>query len=133
MYKESCWLSVDWVHLNYCFRLIELFLSIVFGTALLISHFYPHRLHEQLMDLQQRQIDELAAWLRSAEAKIEANDPVGSDNETIKRQIEAHKVDDHMIKSSWITKHSQRQNKDYHILYLTLKIQAVTKKQYPSK
>lgn len=44
------------------------------------------------MDLQQRQIDELASWLSNAEAKIEANDTVGSDLETIKRQIEDHKV-----------------------------------------
>ncbi len=44
------------------------------------------------MDLQQRQIDELASWLTSAEAKIEPSDPVGSDAETIKRQIDEHKV-----------------------------------------
>jgi hypothetical protein len=44
------------------------------------------------MDLQQRQIDELASWLTAAEAKIESNDPVGSDSETIKRQIDEHKV-----------------------------------------
>lgn len=44
------------------------------------------------MDLQQRQIDELASWLTSAESKIELSEPVGSDVETIKRQIDEHKV-----------------------------------------
>ena len=50
------------------------------------------RLHEQLMDLQQRQIDELASWLTNAEAKIDENDSLGSDIETIKRQLDEHKV-----------------------------------------
>ncbi|XP_028414557.1 dystrophin-like isoform X10 [Dendronephthya gigantea] len=49
------------------------------------------KLHEQLMDLQQRQIDELASWLTAAEAKIESSDPVGSDVDTLKRQIDEHK------------------------------------------
>ena len=44
------------------------------------------------MDLQQKQIDELASWLSSAEAKIEANSTVGSNLETVQRQIEEHKV-----------------------------------------
>ena len=44
------------------------------------------------MDLQQRQIDELASWLTNAEAKIDENDSLGSDIETIKRQLDEHKV-----------------------------------------
>ena len=54
------------------------------------------------MDLQQRQIDELASWLTAAEAKIESNDPVGSDSETIKRQIEEHKVAIQLRKTGFI-------------------------------
>ena len=64
-----------------------LFLSVGYFIFFIFS-----RLHEQLMDLQQKQIDELGSWLISAEAKIEGSASVGSDTETVERQIEDHKV-----------------------------------------
>ena len=64
-----------------------LFLSVGYFIFFIFS-----RLHEQLMNLQQKQIDELGSWLTSAEAKIEGSAPVGSDTETVERQIEDHKV-----------------------------------------
>ena len=44
------------------------------------------------MKLQQRQLQELANWLDIAEAKMEAAGPIGSDLETVKKQVEGHKL-----------------------------------------
>lgn len=50
------------------------------------------RLHLQLMDLQQKQIDELADWLTVAEKRINSAQTIGSDLDTVRRQVEDHKV-----------------------------------------
>ena len=50
------------------------------------------RLHVQLMDLQQKQINALAEWLTLAEQRINSSEPIGSDLDTVKRQVENHKV-----------------------------------------
>lgn len=50
------------------------------------------RLHVQLMDLQQKQINTLAEWLTVAEQRINSSEPIGSDLDTVKRQVENHKV-----------------------------------------
>ena len=50
------------------------------------------RLHVQLMDLQQKQINALAEWLTLAEQKINSCESIGSDLDTVKRQVEDHKV-----------------------------------------
>ena len=50
------------------------------------------RLHVQLMDLQQKQINSLADWLTVAEKRIEGSENIGSDLDTVKRQVENHKV-----------------------------------------
>lgn len=50
------------------------------------------RLHVQLMDLQQKQINALADWLTRAEQKINSSESIGSDLDTVKRQVEDHKV-----------------------------------------
>jgi hypothetical protein len=44
------------------------------------------------MDLQQQQLDDLAGWLTGMEERINQQEPVGSDLEAIKRQVEEHKV-----------------------------------------
>ena len=44
------------------------------------------------MDLQQKQIDELADWLTVAEKRISSAQTIGSDLETVRRQVEDHKV-----------------------------------------
>lgn len=53
---------------------------------------YFLRLHVQLMDLQQKQINALAEWLTLAEQKINSSESIGSDLDTVKRQVEDHKV-----------------------------------------
>ena len=50
------------------------------------------RLHIQLMDLQQKQINSLGDWLAVAEKRIESSEIIGSDLDTVKRQVENHKV-----------------------------------------
>lgn len=50
------------------------------------------RLHVQLMDLQQKQINALADWLTAAEKRINSSEAIGSDLDTVKRQVENHKV-----------------------------------------
>lgn len=50
------------------------------------------RLHIQLMDLQQKQINSLGDWLAVAEKRIESSENIGSDLDTVKRQVENHKV-----------------------------------------
>ncbi|XP_076466610.1 dystrophin-like isoform X3 [Babylonia areolata] len=50
------------------------------------------RLQQVLMELQQHQLDELASWLVWMEEKINNQDPVGTDLETIKTQVDDHKV-----------------------------------------
>lgn len=49
------------------------------------------KLHLQLMDLQQKQIDELADWLTVAEKRINSAQTIGSDLDTVRRQVEDHK------------------------------------------
>ena len=49
-------------------------------------------LHVQLMDLQQKQINALAEWLTLAEQRINSSEPIGSDLDTVNRQVESHKV-----------------------------------------
>jgi len=44
------------------------------------------------MDLQQKQINALAEWLTLAEQKINNSESIGSDLDTVKRQVEDHKV-----------------------------------------
>lgn len=44
------------------------------------------------MDLQQKQINALADWLTRAEQKINSSESIGSDLDTVKRQVEDHKV-----------------------------------------
>ena len=44
------------------------------------------------MDLQQKQIDELADWLTVAEQRINSSEVIGSDLDTVRRQVEDHKV-----------------------------------------
>ncbi|XP_048577310.1 dystrophin isoform X2 [Nematostella vectensis] len=48
-------------------------------------------LHEQLMSLQQRQIDQLAEWLDKAEKIIDGAEELGSDMEAVRQQVEQHK------------------------------------------
>ena len=54
--------------------------------------FVKFRLHQQLMKLQQLQLQELANWLTKAESIIKSTGPIGSDLETVKTQVEAHKT-----------------------------------------
>lgn len=49
------------------------------------------KLHVQLMDLQQKQIDELADWLTVAEQRINGSEVIGSDLDTVRHQVEDHK------------------------------------------
>ena len=44
------------------------------------------------MDLQQKQINRLADWLTRAEQTINSSESIGSDLDTVKRQVEEHKV-----------------------------------------
>lgn len=44
------------------------------------------------MDLQQKQINALANWLTVAEQRINSSEAIGSDLDTVKRQVENHKV-----------------------------------------
>jgi len=44
------------------------------------------------MKLQQLQLQELASWLTKAESAIKSTGPIGSDLETVKSQVEAHKT-----------------------------------------
>ena len=44
------------------------------------------------MDLQQKQIDELADWLTVAEQRISSSEVIGSDLDTVRHQVEDHKV-----------------------------------------
>ena len=46
------------------------------------------------MDLQQKQINSLGDWLAVAEKRIESSENIGSDLDTVKRQVENHKVQD---------------------------------------
>lgn len=43
------------------------------------------------MKLQQKQLKELADWLKKAESKMSSAGPIGSDLETVKQQVEEHK------------------------------------------
>ena len=64
-----------------------------FGTnAMIGSADIFCRLHVQLMDLQQKQIDELADWLTVAEQRISSSEVIGSDLDTVRHQVEDHKV-----------------------------------------
>ncbi|XP_067674722.1 dystrophin-like isoform X3 [Haliotis asinina] len=49
------------------------------------------RLQQVLMDLQQQQLDELASWLGQMEERINQQEPLGSDLDSIKRQVSEHK------------------------------------------
>ncbi|XP_041352153.1 dystrophin-like isoform X2 [Gigantopelta aegis] len=49
------------------------------------------KLQQILMDLQQQQLDELEKWLTQMEGCITNQEPIGSDLETIKQQVEDHK------------------------------------------
>ncbi|XP_070191463.1 dystrophin-like isoform X2 [Littorina saxatilis] len=50
------------------------------------------RLQQVLMELQQQQLDELAGWLTHMEERIKTQEPVGSDLDAIKKQVEDHKL-----------------------------------------
>ncbi|XP_069695333.1 dystrophin, isoforms A/C/F/G/H isoform X7 [Periplaneta americana] len=49
------------------------------------------RIHEALMDLQQKQLDQLRVWLTATEDRISHMAETGPDYETLKQQIEQHK------------------------------------------
>ena len=44
------------------------------------------------MELQQRQLDQLADWLTDMDGRMAQWEPVGIDVDTIHAQVEAHKV-----------------------------------------
>ncbi|XP_021932648.1 dystrophin-like [Zootermopsis nevadensis] len=50
------------------------------------------RIHEALMDLQQKQIDQLRHWLTSTEDRISLMAETCPNHETLKQQIEQHKL-----------------------------------------
>lgn len=52
------------------------------------------RLHEVLMDLQHKQLQQLTDWLDVTEARIKrmGAQPLGPDLEDVKHQVEEHKV-----------------------------------------
>lgn len=66
-----------------CFTWFNLFFTLLLG-----------RLHEVLMDLQRKQLDQLSDWLTVTEERIRKMDTksYGDDFETFKKQIEEHKV-----------------------------------------
>ena len=49
------------------------------------------------MELQQQQLDELAAWLTAMEERIKKQEPVGAHLEAIKTQVEEHKVSQPLV------------------------------------
>jgi hypothetical protein len=55
------------------------------------------RLQHTLMDLQQQQLDQLAAWLYQMDAQIKSYPPIGGNEADISRQIEDLKVADAAI------------------------------------
>ena len=50
------------------------------------------RLHEVLMTLQQKQLDDLAEWLAKTEERIATQESLGSDLAQIREQVDEHKV-----------------------------------------
>lgn len=50
------------------------------------------RIHEALMDLQQKQLDQLRHWLTSTEDRISLMAEACPNYETLKQQIEQHKL-----------------------------------------
>ncbi|KAL8624968.1 hypothetical protein ACOMHN_039855 [Nucella lapillus] len=50
------------------------------------------RLQQVLMELQQQQLEELGSWLTWMEERISNQEPVGTDLEAIKKQVDDHKV-----------------------------------------
>ncbi|KAL8560189.1 hypothetical protein ACOMHN_021683 [Nucella lapillus] len=50
------------------------------------------RLQQVLMALQQQQLDGLGAWLTGMEDRINRQEPVSADLDTIKRQVDQHKL-----------------------------------------
>jgi hypothetical protein len=56
------------------------------------------RLQHTLMDLQQQQLDQLAAWLNQMDAQIKSYPPIGGNEADISRQIEDLKVTDIAVK-----------------------------------
>ncbi|XP_013413171.1 dystrophin isoform X2 [Lingula anatina] len=49
------------------------------------------KLQQTLMELQQKQLDQLATWLEKMEKKMERHEPVASDLEVLHRQVDEHK------------------------------------------
>lgn len=62
-------------------------------TCFHVISFYG-RLHEVLMDLQRKQLDQLSDWLTVTEERIRMMDlkSYGEDFEAFRKQIEEHKV-----------------------------------------
>ena len=56
------------------------------------------------MDLQQGQLDSLAAWLAKMEAVMAKEEQVGSDLQTIRKQVDEHKVFLTYLRTSPFTK-----------------------------
>ncbi|XP_069136952.1 dystrophin-like isoform X1 [Argopecten irradians] len=48
-------------------------------------------LHKALMELQQKQLDELAHWMSQTEARIQNQEPIGSDLAAIRKQVDDHR------------------------------------------
>ena len=48
-------------------------------------------LYQHLMKLQQLQLQDLADWLTKAEADIETTEPIASDLDIVKQQVETHR------------------------------------------
>jgi hypothetical protein len=44
------------------------------------------------MELQQKQLDQLNAWLNKMESKIGEHESVGTDVDVVRHQVEEHKV-----------------------------------------
>lgn len=55
-------------------------------------YYFCCRLQQALMELQQQQLDELAAWLTQMEDRINTQEAMGCDLDSIKKQVEEHKV-----------------------------------------
>lgn len=57
-----------------------------------LTALFLHRLHEVLMDLQKKQLDDLNSWLHKMEETISTEAEFGASLEDVKAQIETHKV-----------------------------------------
>ena len=70
-------------------------------NSLLIFCYYDHRLHEVLMELQQKQLDDLAAWLDQTEEVIGRQEGLGNHLDQVRQQAEDHRVRSCTLLSIW--------------------------------